>query len=75
MEKSNLSNSSLDAIRYVIVKLLAGKKYVLDSIYSYLVEGEGPSKLASEHNVTKHRIRGNIVRFIEKSGGEKRAKR
>ncbi len=74
MDKSNLSSSSVDAIRYVIVKLLAGKKYVLDAIYSYLVEGEGPSRLASEYNVTKHRIRGNIVRFIEKSGGERRAR-
>lgn len=74
VEKSKLSNSSVDAIRYVVVKLLAGKDYVLDSIYRYLVEGEGPSKLASKHNVTKHRIRGNIVRFIEKSGGEKKAK-
>ncbi|MCY0850116.1 hypothetical protein [Sulfuracidifex metallicus] len=74
MDKPSLSSSSVEAIRYVVIKLLAGKKYVVDAVYRYLVEGKGPSELASEYNVTKHRIRGNIVRFIEKSGGERKAR-
>lgn len=55
--------------------MLADKGYVVDAIYSYLVEGERPSVLAYKYNITKHTIRGNIMRFIEKAGGEAKARK
>jgi hypothetical protein len=64
-----------ESIKYLAIKMLADKAYVVDAIYSYLVESERPSVLAYKYNITKHTIRGNIMRFVEKAGGEGKARK
>ncbi len=64
-----------ESIKYLAIKMLADKGYVVDAIYSYLVEGERPSVLAHKYNITKHTIRGNIMRFVEKVGSEGKARK
>ncbi|ACP36760.1 conserved hypothetical protein [Sulfolobus islandicus Y.G.57.14] len=64
-----------ESIKYIAIKMLADKAYVVDAIYSYLVEGERPSVLAYKYGITKHTIRGNIMRFVEKASGEGKAKK
>ena len=59
---------------YLVVKMLAGKRHIVDALYKYFVEGVSPSTLEGMYGITKHQIRGYVQRILEKTGSYTRAK-
>ncbi len=57
-----------EALRYLVIKVLAGDFVTLHSLKEYLVDGESPSVLSHKYRVGKFKLRGYIQRVLEKAG-------
>ena len=62
-------------INYVALKILGGSDFILEALYEYLVQGEGPATVAYKYGISKHQLRGYAQRIIEKSGSEQKARK
>jgi len=52
-------------LRYLVIKSLIDKS-VIRIIYEYFVENSSPSVLASRYGVTRHQVRGYVLRITDK---------
>lgn len=66
-----MSENVIEALRYLVVKVLAGDFVTLHALKEYLVDGESPSILSHRYRVGKFKLRGYIQRVIEKAGGHR----
>jgi len=60
-----MDNSLRQALRYLVIKALIDKS-VVRIIYEYFVEDSSPSVLASRYGVTRHQVRGYVLRITDK---------
>ncbi len=60
-----------EALRYLVVKVLAGDLVVLYALKEYLIDGESPSTLSHRYRIGKFKLRGYIQRVVEKAGNHR----
>ncbi|MEM1622664.1 MAG: hypothetical protein QXZ60_03160 [Sulfolobales archaeon] len=63
-----MSESAVESLKYLIVKVLAGDFVTLHALKEYLLDGESPSILSHKYRIGKFKLRGYIQRVIEKAG-------
>ncbi|MEM1842244.1 MAG: hypothetical protein QXL19_07695 [Ignisphaera sp.] len=60
--------------RYIVVKILSGRRDIVDLIYEYFVYNESPTTLAHRYGMTVNQIKNYIQRVMEKTFSSYRAK-
>ena len=62
-------------LRYLLLKALSGKRFVIDIARMYFVENASPRDIASALGLSKHSVRGYINRIESMCGGYNSARK
>lgn len=63
-----------DLVKYLVVKILAGRRYVADVLYEYFALGTSPREVANIHGLTIYSVRSYVQRAVEKAMSPGRAR-
>lgn len=66
-----MSENIVEALKYLVVKVLAGDLVTLHALKEYLVDEKSPSVLSHKYRIGKFKLRGYIQRVIEKAGNHR----
>ncbi|MDW8011092.1 MAG: hypothetical protein RMH84_05830 [Sulfolobales archaeon] len=66
-----MSENFVEALRYLVIKVLAGDFITLHALKEYLIDSESPSVLSHKYKIGKFKLRGYIQRVIEKAGNHR----
>lgn len=66
-----MSEDFVEALRYLVVKVLVGDFITLHALKEYLIDSESPSVLSHKYRIGKFKLRGYIQRVIEKAGNHR----
>ena len=52
-------------LRYIVVRMLAGEQVKLMALRDVVVRGDSPSIVASRYGISKHQVRGYVLRVSD----------